>query len=85
MLIEEPIAAILRNAEERAMDRILVEKGYVATLRKARKAHRCHVCGSAINPGSCYYSVAKGGGGLGWLKFPDRVHTDCLEDYLRGC
>jgi hypothetical protein len=83
MLMREPIEAISWKAEERLMERTLVEKGYIATLRKARKAHKCHVCDSAINPGSCYYSVVKGGGGLGWLKFPDRVHLDCLEDYLR--
>ena len=81
----ESIETIARDTEERLVERRLVEKGYIATLHKARKRHKCHACGYPIEPGNYYYSVVKGGGGLGWLKFPDRVHTDCLEDYLRRC
>jgi len=62
-----------------------MEKGYIATPHKARKRHSCRVCGYPIELGSHYYSLVKGGGGLGWLKFPDRVHTNCLEDYFRRC
>ena len=56
--------------------------GYIATLRKARTAKKCSECGLPIEPGSCYYEVVAGGGGLGWLKFPDRCHIDCLNQYL---
>ena len=57
-------------------------KGYVATLRKARKGFKCCSCGFPIGPMTDYYEVVAGGGGLGWLKFPDRVHPECLERYL---
>jgi len=56
--------------------------GYVATLRKARKGHKCSACGFPIEPDQEYYEVVKGGGGLGWLKFPEHCHTGCLENYL---
>jgi hypothetical protein len=57
--------------------------GYIATLRQARKRHKCSGCGFLIEPGQEYYKVVAGGGGLGWIKFPDRCHPACLEDYLR--
>jgi len=60
----------------------LVENGYIAQLRLERKGFKCHVCGYPIQPGNSYYTVVKGGGGLGWLKHPDRVHLECLERYL---
>ena len=57
--------------------------GYIAKLHKARKGFKCCQCGNPIEPGSEYYSVVRGGGGLGWIKFPDRCHPDCLEQYLK--
>jgi len=57
--------------------------GYIATLRRARKGHTCRECRQPIQPEQEYYEVVKGGGGLGWLKFPDRCHPRCIEDYLR--
>jgi len=56
--------------------------GYIATLRRVRKEHRCSICGFLIEPGQEYYEVVAGGGGLGWLKFPDRCHVGCLNQYL---
>jgi len=56
--------------------------GYIATLRRARKDHHCSICGFLIEPGQEYYEVVAGGGGLGWLKFPDRCHVGCLNQYL---
>jgi len=56
--------------------------GYIATLRKARTGKKCSSCGFPIEPGQEYYEVVAGGGGLGWLKFPDYLHIDCLNDYF---
>jgi hypothetical protein len=55
--------------------------GYIAVLRKARKGFKCCGCGFPIGAGTEYYEVVAGGGGLGWLKLPDRLHTQCLEQY----
>jgi len=57
--------------------------GYIATGRKATKGFKCITCGFPIEPGQQYYEVIAGGGGLGWLKFPDRCHPGCLEEYFR--
>jgi len=57
--------------------------GYIATLRKARTGKKCTACGFPIEPGQEYYEIVAGGGGLGWIKFPDRCHPECLENYLR--
>ena len=56
--------------------------GYIATLRQARKGHKCSGCGFPIEPGQEYYEVVAGGGELGWIKFPDRCHYGCLNQYL---
>ena len=56
--------------------------GYIATLRRARTGHKCSSCGFPIEPADQYYEVVAGGGGLGWLKFPDRCHVGCLNQYL---
>ena len=61
---------------------VIRRNGYIATLRWARKEHHCSVCAFPIEPGQHYYEVVAGGGGLGWLKFPDRCHAGCLSQYL---
>lgn len=53
--------------------------GKIATLRQARKAHKCSECGFPIPTGTNYYEVVYAGSGLGSLKFPDRFHIECLE------
>lgn len=58
------------------------ERDRVATLRKARKSHLCQQCHGLILAGSNYYALTIGGGGLGSLKFPDRVHECCLNGFL---
>jgi len=62
--------------------KVIRRNGYVATLRWARKGHKCSFCRYSIEPGQHYYEVVAGGGGLGWLKFPDRCHAGCLNQYL---
>ena len=62
----------------------IITGGYIADLRVAKKYHQCEVCRKLIEMGTQYYTVVKGGGGLGWLKHPDRVHIDCLNDYLKA-
>lgn len=63
--------------------RELRQDGYIATLRRARVAHACRWCHQPIEAGQQYYEVVLGGGGLGWLKYPTRVHTSaCLDNYL---
>ena len=54
----------------------------IATLTTARKAFICKWCGEIIKPREQYYSIIYAGSGLGGLKYPDRVHIDCVEDYL---
>ncbi|GAJ10527.1 unnamed protein product [marine sediment metagenome] len=57
-------------------------KGKIATLRRARKSHKCNHCGLLIEKGEEHYCVYTGGAGLYNLKFPDRVHRECITDYL---
>lgn len=57
-------------------------EGRIATLTKARKYHHCAECQGCIPPRTYYYSVVVGGGGLCSLKFPDRVHTHCLDKHF---
>lgn len=54
----------------------------IVTLRKARKEHRCQVCPDPIVKGQEYCEITDGGSGLGGLKFPDRCHPECIDDYL---
>lgn len=61
----------------------VIKNGFIATLRRARRYHQCRVCEQPIAVGEAYYSLVKGGGGLGWLKFPDRCHIDCLDGYFK--
>ena len=57
--------------------------GLIATPRRARKPHFCRHCVGIITADELYYSVTIGGGGLGTLKHPDRVHLECLAKFLR--
>ncbi len=68
--------------EDKAGIKILKElrfNGKIATLRRARKAHKCCGCGLPIPAGTDYYEVVYGGSGLGSLKFPEHSHIECLE------
>lgn len=56
---------------------------YVFTLRRARKQHTCRVCPRPITPGESYYEVTIAGGGLGSLKFPDRIHMSEKEAFIK--
>lgn len=58
--------------------------GKIMTLVKGHKAHKCCVCGMPIEAGETHYNIIQGGGGLGWTKFPHRVHMDCLDNYFGG-
>lgn len=63
------------------MERLRVN-GKIATLRRARKSHKCIECGLIIEPRTQYYEVILAGSGLGNLKFPDRVCEECIKSYL---
>lgn len=56
--------------------------GKIATLVKARKGYKCDECGLPIEKGEQHYCIYIGGGGLGSLKFPDRIHIDCIDSHL---
>lgn len=57
--------------------------GRIYELRWARKAHSCYMCHENIDKGEMYCNVTIAGGGLGSIKFPDRVHTgECKEKYI---
>ncbi len=57
-------------------------KSKIATLTKARKHHQCAVCQGHIIPGNQYYAITTGGAGLGSIKFPERVHPECFDEYF---
>lgn len=54
--------------------------GKIITMVKGRKGYKCANCGMPIKPGEKHYTVIQGGGGLGWIKFPDRIHLECIEE-----
>lgn len=55
---------------------------WVVTNRKARKTHWCSQCQELIAKGQEYCEVVVGGSGLEGLKFPTRLHSSCLSNYL---
>jgi hypothetical protein len=57
-------------------------KGYHMEKRRARKEHTCKMGDGTIARGEEYWEMTIGGGGLGSIKFPDRVHLACGKAYL---
>jgi hypothetical protein len=54
---------------------------YHMEKRRARKEHDCKMGDGTIAPGEEYWEMSIGGGGLGAIKFPDRVHLRCAQAY----
>lgn len=54
--------------------------GALAIIRKANVQHICSYCPYFIHPGTHYYHI-QFGKGLGAMKFPDRVHLQCWDNY----
>lgn len=66
------------------LKRRVARNGMIADLRKARNQYVCIQCVGLIEAGERYYSVTYAGAGLGSIKFPDRCHQDCVEEYLNS-
>lgn len=61
----------------------LTVNGKQATLRKARKAHKCTECGLLIEPRTPYYEIILiGGSGVGGFLHPAHVHQECINSHL---
>ncbi len=58
------------------------QDGWIFTPRKARKGYLCKACHEDILWQDIYYAVTIGGGGLGSLKFPTRIHLHCKDAFL---
>ncbi len=56
--------------------------GKIVDLKRARKEHQCKECKLPIFKGQLYYSITLAGSGLGSLKFPDRLHLNCINKHL---
>lgn len=54
-------------------------RGQIAALIRARKGYKCADCGFPIEKGEEHYCVYTGGPGFSNLKFPDRIHIQCVE------
>lgn len=67
-----------------AESRVVIGKGYICEMHRARKDYKCAECGLLIEAGTEYYQVVIGGGGLQSIKFPERVHDHCLQSFLYG-
>ena len=82
MLIDTGKVKAMESTQHTEMSTIY-RAGYICELRTARvSTHTCAVCKQVILKGAAFYTIVKGGGGLGWLKFPDRAHPACLDDYF---
>lgn len=57
--------------------------GALAELRRARKGYKCSACGWPIERGEEHYCIYYGKG-LAALKFPDRCHVHCINQYKGG-
>ncbi len=64
------------------LEKAIRREGRTAQLTKAKKHHRCGVCQEYINKGSQYYAITLNGSGLGSIKFPERIHIECLDAYF---
>lgn len=51
----------------------------IAKLTRAYKVHQCIKCKSVIIPGEFYYQILVKDGGICFTKFPERMHTWCLN------
>jgi len=65
------------------MESLVTGNGRIAELRRSMKFYPCAQCQKAIKPGDYYYAVTIAGGGLGSIKFPWRVHEDCISQFLK--
>ena len=61
----------------------IIKEGRTSDLTKSGKYHRCGICQEYILKGSYYYAITINGSGLDSLKFPERVHVECLEAYFQ--
>ncbi len=56
--------------------------GFIATPRKARTTIVCVNCLGGVCQGEQYYRAVAVGSGLAGIKYPDRVHEKCIDEYL---
>lgn len=61
----------------------IATNGYIFTLRRARKEFTCCVCQRSILLGDSYYEATLAGGGLGSLKFPERIHASEIGEFIK--
>ena len=68
------------DAEVKVPLKVIRVWGKIATLRRARKEHKCAASGLPIEKGEDYYCVHIGGASLGDTRLPDRVRSECIPD-----